>query len=495
MGIGKKFIGIDLGAESGRILLAGISGEKIEIEEISRFQNFPHDVFGHLYWDIFQIWSNIKTGIRKASAQTEQKIAGIGIDSWALDFGLVDKNGELLGNPHCYRDSRTDNILEKIKPLISESDLFQHTGLSYLTITTLSQLLEMKASQNPAYANSKSLLMLPSLLIYWLTGVKSTEITIAGNTQLLNVNSRNWDNDLITRFGLRSDLLTDLIPSGTVIGDTLPKIEEELGCSRIQVIATACHDTASAAAAAPITGNECAIISCGTWSVIGKELPFPLLSNLAMRKGYHNIQGACNTYYFANYSIGLWLLQELRRELEFGSIPMDYAILTELASKAKPFCAVINPDEKMFFRPGRISENIIDFCNRTGQSKPQNTGEFARVILEGLALRYRNSIRDLEMVTGEEIKTINLIGGGSRNQPLCQFTADATQKIVVAGPGEATGTANILLQAMALGQISGLKELRQIVRNSFELRTYIPGNNEPWEEADGIFSRFSHLKI
>ena len=285
MRTGEKFIGVDLGAESGRVLLADLSDGKIEIEEILRFQNYPHDVFGRLYWDILQIWSNIKIGIRKASALTQQKIAGIGIDSWALDFGLIDENGELLANPHCYRDSRTDNILEVIKPLISENDLFQHTGLSYLTITTLGQLLEMKVSQNPAYENAKSLLMLPSLLNYWLTGVMRTEITIAGNTQLLNVNSRTWDEDIIARFGLRPGLLPDLVPSGTVIGNTLPAIENELDCARMQVIAPACHDTASAAAAAPITGSDCAIISCGTWSVIGKELTSPLLSSSGFTEG------------------------------------------------------------------------------------------------------------------------------------------------------------------------------------------------------------------
>jgi len=492
---GEHFIGIDLGAESGRILIGDVGKGIIEIDEIFRFPIFPVSVGKHLFWDILNIWSNILLGMRRAVSTTNRRFDGIGIDSWALDFGLFDENDNLLSNPHSYRDPYTNGIVDHIQSLVSETELFQKTGLSYLNITTLGQLLTIKNSNPGLLSQAKTLLMLPNLLAFWLTGIKQTEVTIAGNTQLLNLHNRTWDLDLISRVGLPADILTKVIPSGTIVGNIQTDIEKETGLKNTPFIATACHDTASAVAAAPIESSEDAIISCGTWSVIGKEVTVPILSEQALKRGYHNIQCACSTYYFANYSIGLWLLQELKREIEQGGNKMDYATLTELAAKEKTFVAIINPDDSRFFHPGRITEKIKGFCIESHQQLPENIGSIARTILEGLALRYKNSIRDLELVSGKRIEKIHIIGGGSRNRLLCQFTADATQKIVIAGPAEATGAANILLQSMALGDIADLKQLRTIIRNSFQLETFLPGRVEAWDSADSIFSRYSHLKI
>ena len=490
-----NYLACDLGAESGRVMLGSLTNKKLLLQEVHRFQNSPIRVNNHLHWDVLKIWSEIKNGILKAVQLAGKDIASIGVDSWAIDFGLVDQFGDLLGLPYCYRDSRTDGILDFVKRKISEQEIYKRTGLNYISISSLCQLLAMKKLGSPALKDADSFLLIPNLITYWLSGQKTAEITIAGNSQMLNIFSKTWDQDLVELFDLSTNILPKVFPSATVVGPLLNDLKEEFGLPNLKVVLPACHDTSAAIAGVPSEGEDFACISCGTWSVIGTERKNPILSLQALEKGFLNEQAACGKIFFAVNSIGLWSIQELRREFRTAGNDWDYDTLTQMAGAAKPFFAIVNPDDNIFWKPGKMTANIADFCRRTNQIPPDSTGSFVRTMLEGLALRYRKTIVDLECLTEKKYDKIYIVGGGSKNQLLCQLTADATKKVVVAGPSEATASASILLQALAMGEIDSIQDMRSIIRQSNPIQIYQPANNESWEKASIIFDSFKTLTL
>jgi rhamnulokinase len=487
---GEKYLAFDVGAESGRVILGALDGEHLELREIKRFANAPVRVLDSLYWDILRIWKELKDGLIKVSVEHGSDLDGIAVDTWALDFGLLDRNGALLGLPYSYRDSRTEGILEELRKTISEVDLYKRTGLFHLSVSTLCQLLAMKRDNSPALNSARTFLLLPNLLTYWLCGRQAAEITIAGNTQFFNLVNNDWDYSLLEMLKLPTHMLPEVLPSATVLGNLLPWIGKEASLGSVPIIASACHDTAAAVASIPSLQDGFTFISSGTWSVIGTELDTPILSEAAIEKQFLNEMGACGKIFFAHNSIGLWAAQECRREWARAGHELTYQTLTDMAVCASPFAVVINPDASSFFHPGNMTDKIAAFCRNTMQTPPETPGDIFRSLLEGLALRYRKAIEDLDSLTGKTTQIIHLVGGGSQNHLLCQFTADATGCQVIAGPAEATATATILLQALAHKRIASLYDLRQVVRNSFELITYEPNPSEQWHVAYNHFRDF-----
>ncbi len=460
---------------------------RLEMAEIHRFPNGPVRVLGSLYWDVLRLWEEVKEGLRQVATQYGAEFNGIGVDSWALDFGLVDEHGELLCLPHTYRDARTEGIIDDLSRHISEWDLYRQSGLGYIPFATLGQLLAMRKQGSPALDVAQALLFIPNLFLFWLCGRQTAEDTIASHSQLYDAVKREWCIPLVEKVGLPTSLLPEIVPTATVLGPLLPAVAEEVGLGEVPVIATACHDTAAAAAAVPNSAEQYTFISSGTWSVLGTQLDEPILTKEAMARGFVNEGGACNRVIFVRNSIGLWPVQECRRQWHQEGRDWSYGQLTEMAAQADAFRAVADPDDPVFFRPGNMTANIAEFCRRTNQDAPFQPGEVIRCLLEGLALRYRKSINDLEQVTGKLTKVIHIVGGGSKNALLCQLTADATNRPVVAGPAEATAAGTILLQALAQGRLASLTELREVVRRSYDIVTYEPHPSVAWDEAYDTF--------
>jgi len=491
MATGERYLAFDLGAESGRAILGTLTDGRLRLEEIHRFANVPVRVLNSLHWNVLQLWQEMKHSLRRLSAGYGKHLDGIGVDSWAQDFALLDGQGALLGLPYHYRDSRTEGIVDELHRHISDEQLYALTGLPGVPITTLAQLLAMRRAGSPALNIAHKLLLMPSLFTFWLSGYQINEVTSAGMTQLYDLQSGDWARSWLETLQLPPDLPAPVVPSATVLAPLLPSVSQEVGLGQVPVIATASHDTAAAVAALPEHAGDRTFISCGTWSVVGKELEQPLTSPGAMAGGFLNEVGACGTIMFAYNSVGLWPVQECRRYWQQAGHDWSYAHLTEMAERAAAFGAILNPDDGIFMRPGDIMAKVSDFCQRTHQAMPDTPGSLVRAFLEGLALRYRKAIDDLETLTGRPTDVIHLIGGGCRSRLLCQLTADATGRPVLAGPDEATASGNLLLQALARGRLSSLSELRQVVTRSFELVPYAPRPSPAWDERYAAFLQLS----
>lgn len=491
MAAGESYLAFDLGAESGRAILGTLTDDRLHLEEVHRFANTPVRVLNSLHWNVLQLWQEIKHSLCRLSANRGKHVAGIGVDSWAQDFALLDRHGALLGLPHHYRDSRTEGILEEVHRYISDEQLYHLTGLPGIPITTLAQLLAMRRLGSPALDIAHSLLLMSSLFTFWLSGQQVNEVTSAGMTQLYDLPHGDWARDWLQTLQLRPDLPAPVVPSATVLGHLLPDVAQEAGLAEVPIIATASHDTAAAVAALPDYPGDRTFISCGTWSVVGKEIERPLTSPDAMASGFLNEVGVCGTLMFAYNSSGLWPVQECRRYWQQSGHDWSYADLAEMAERAEGFVTILNPDASLFMRPGDIMAKVAEFCRRTHQRVPDTPGSLVRAFLEGLALRYRKVIDDLAVLTGRSTEVIHVIGGGSRNRLLCQLTADATGRPVLAGPDEATASGNLLLQALARGRLSSLSEVRQVVSRSFELVPYTPRPSPAWDERYATFLRLS----
>ena len=483
----ERYVALDLGAESGRAMLGSLADGRLVLQEVQRFANEPVRVGDSLHWDSLRLWHEIKGALARVGAEYGPDIAGIGVDTWGVDFGLVDERGSLLGMPYHYRDSRTDGILAKVLERIPAWELYQEVGNAEFGISTLCQLLAMREQRSPALEAAHRLLMTPDLFNYWLCGRQATEETIAGTTQFFDLRTRGWHRDLLSRLDLPSGLPGELLPTATVLGPLLPSVAKEVGLDPVPIIIPACHDTSSAFAATPTQEASFTAISSGTWSIIGCELAQPLLSKEAMDAQYLNETAARGKTLLARNSTGLWPLQECRREWHSARHDWSYADLTDMASGAAPFTALLDPDAAEFTKPGAMTARIAAFCRRTGQTEPPDPAAAVRALLEGLALRYRKSVTDLEILTGRPTQLIHILGGGSRNRLLCQFTADATRCPVLAGPAEATAAANVLLQALARGSLSSLAEVRAVVSRSFETLLYEPHADSDWDQA---YARF-----
>jgi len=483
----EKYLAFDLGAESGRAMLGSLRDGRIALHEAHRFPNGPVQVRDSLYWDPLRLWQEMKQGLAHVAAQHGRDLRGIAVDTWGVDFALVDARGDLLSLPYHYRDKRTDGMLIDLLQQVPALELYQQVGSAHFSISTLCQLLALRRQGSPVLDVAHRLLMMADLFNFWLSGQQATEATAAGTTQFYDQSARAWRRDLLVRLGLPPTLPGELVPSASILGPLLPSVAAEVGLPPVPILVPACHDTPCAFVATPADTSDYTAISCGTWSVVGGELDEPLLTEDAMNAGYINETAAGGKVLLALNSIGLWPLQECRREWRSQGHDWSYADLVEMAGRASSFAAIINPDAGDFLRLGDMSAKIAAYCRRTGQPPPSDPASTVRSLLEGLALCYRRSIADLDRLTGRRTRVIHIFGGGARNRLLCQFTADATGCPVVAGPDEATATANILLQALATGSLGSITEVRQVVRRSYTLVEYEPRPGSLWDEAYGRF--------
>jgi rhamnulokinase len=482
-----KFLALDLGAESGRAVVGHFDGESLRLEEIHRFPNGPVLVNGHLHWDALRLLSEMKTGIRAAVQKYGTNIVSLGLDTWGVDFGLLDAQGNLLGNPYHYRDSRTEGAMEKVFSVVPRDEVFEHTGIQFMQLNTLFQLSAMREARSPALDMAHSLLTMPDLFNFWLTGRKVNEFSNATTTQCYDPRGKGWATGLLDKLDLPTSIFCEIVPPGTVLGDLRPDVADELVIDPIPVIAPACHDTGSAVAAVPAQGRDHAYISSGTWSLMGVEVDEPIITPQSLNYNFTNEGGVCDTIRLLKNIMGLWLVQECRREWARAGDEYDYATLTQMAADAPPFGSILDVDAHLFLAPGDMPAKIRQYCQETGQAVPQSRGAVLRCALESLALRYRWVLDKLEEMRGRSIETVHIIGGGMQNELLCRLAADAMQRPVVAGPIEATAMGNMLMQALALGHISSLDQGREIVRQSFRVRTYEPREGAPWAEAYGRY--------
>lgn len=487
----RNIAAIDLGAESGRTILARFDGQRLELRETHRFPNLPVDILGTLYWDLLGLWREIKLGLGKTASGRDQRIDLIGIDTWGVDFGFLDSAGRLLGNPVHYRDRRTDGILEHAFARVPREEIYRRTGLQFLKFNSLLQLLaiQREAGATP-FEGAHRLLFIPDLFNYFLTGHAVTEPTIASTSQFLDPLTQEWASELLERFELPTAFLPPIVPTGSLLGPLTAPLVEETGASGARVVVSAGHDTAAAVAAAPAQGTDWCYISSGTWSLMGTELDRPLITPQALADNFTNEAGVCRTVRFLKNIMGLWLVQECRRGLERRGRALDYAALVRAAAEAPPFGPIVHPDDESFMKPADMPTAIRDFCVRTGQSPPADEGSLVRCCLESLALCYRRTLRRIEANVGRPMRGIHIVGGGSQNELLCQFTADCCQVEVLAGPVEATAMGNALVQLLGIGELGSLEEVRSVVRASSPTARYRPGPSEGWDEAYRRFESF-----
>ncbi|MGQ9629400.1 MAG: rhamnulokinase [bacterium] len=480
-----KFVAFDLGAESGRAMLAEFDGDRLSLSETYRFENRPVRVLGHLYWDVLRLWGEMKTGLAKISSESGHDIAGIGVDTWGVDFGLLNRGGELMGIPHHYRDQRTRGMLEEAFRRVPREEIFERTGIQFMEINTLYQLLSMVCDDPSFLDDVDTFLMMPDLFNYWLTGERTSEYTIATTSQCYDPRRGDWARSILERMGIPTKMFLDTVQPGTVLGKTLPSLSEETNLREVSVIAPACHDTGSAMAAIPAEGPGFACISSGTWSTVGAECDGPIIDEQTLQWNFTNEGGVCGTIRLLRNVAGLWLVQQCRQTWASRGESYSYDELTQMADEETPFQAVIDPDHSEFLRPGDMPARIQEYCRNTGQPVPSSKGAIVRGILEGLALKYRLQLERLEQILGRRLSPIHIVGGGTKNRLLNQLTADATGRPVLAGPAEATTLGNVSMQLLSLGKIGSLWEGRDLIRRSFPLEAFEPRIEwkEAWDQA------------
>ena len=480
-----KLLAIDLGAESGRAILGQFDGERIALSEVHRFPNTPVPLPDGLHWDVLDLWSEIRTGLALANKEHNGQLAGIGLDTWGVDFGLLDRSGALLGNPFHYRDGRTDGMVEAAFQRVPREEIFAQTGIQFMQLNTLYQLYAMVMQNAPQLALAETLLTIPDLLNYWLTGRKVCEFSNATTTQCYDTRRGTWAKPMLERLGIPTHIFPEVIQPGTVLGEIRAEVAAEAGIWSIPVIAPACHDTGSAVAAVPARGGNFAWISSGTWSIMGVETREAVVNDLTLACSLTNEGGVNNTYRLSKNIMGLWLVQESRRTWTRQGQSMSYTELTDLAAAAQPLKAVIDPDHNDFLKPGDMPARIKAYCQRSGQAVPETTGEVVRTALEGVALKYRWVLERLERLQGKRLDTIHIVGGGTQNRLLSQFTADCTGRPVITGPIEATAAGNLLMQLVALGQLASVDEAREVVRRSFDVEHFEPNSAvcSVWDDA------------
>ncbi len=488
----NHYVAVDLGASNGRVMLATIEGEMLSIQEIHRFVNGPIEKAGAIHWDFDALMREIKAGIKKAAALGHD-ILSIGIDTWGVDYGLIDGNGKLLEMPYHYRDSRTNGMVEKACEVMPREQIYANTGIQFMPLNTLFQLIACKEQRPELLEKTAHMLLMPSLIMYFLTGEISAEYTMASTTQMLDMRTGEWSRAIIDAFGLSERILPDIIKPGKEVGRLTKEVAVELGCGQIPVIAVGTHDTASAVAAVPVDHNRSwAYLSSGTWSLQGIEIPNPVIDDTTCELSFTNEGGVENTIRLLKNIMGLWLVQECRREWAGEGEDFDYAQLTKMAGEAKPFQAILDTDYGDFLAPGQMPQKINRYLQSTGQAEIRSKGEMIRAVLESLAYRYCNVIERLESLSAQSIDVLHIVGGGIKNQLLNQLTADATGKEIVAGPTEATVMGNVLVQALAVGQIGSISEGRVMVANSIESKKYLPRDTGAWrifaEKAESVLS-------
>lgn len=481
----REYLACDLGAESGRLIRGSLGDGKLRLEELHRFPNIPIKKEGHLYWNIPNLILELKEGLRKAAAR-QLNLTSISTDSWGVDYLLFGGAGELLEPTFHYRDSRTQGGVDSVFKALSWPELFSETGIQFMPLNTIFQL----AAETPErLAAAESLLGVADGFNFFLCGARKIEVSMASTFQLYNPVRKGWSEKLIKTLGLPRRIFPEIVPSGTLLGRLRPTLAREAGLPEIPVVASCSHDTGAAVVGVPASGKNWAYISSGTWSLIGVEQTAPVISERCRELNFTNEIGYGGSVRLLKNIIGLWLVQECRRQWETEGRHLDYAELTRRAAGAKPFGALINPASREFLAPERMATQIALFCERTGQSIPNEEGALIRCALESLALLYARALKQLEELIGSKIEKLHVVGGGSRNELLNQFTADACGIPVVAGPAEATAVGNIMVQAIASGQISGLEEARAVIEGSSEIKLFDPRSPQLWREQSRRFEK------
>ena len=479
----KAYLAFDLGAESGRAALAELHSGILTTKEVHRFSNHPIEIDGTLRWDVAHLWSEIRRGLNSLDGV---KLGGIGVDAWGVDYALLDERGELLENPYHYRDRRTEGVMEEVFRKMSRDEIYRTTGIQFMPINTLYQLYAAHRYAPSIVAAARKLVTIPDLFNYWLTGKAVCEFTNATTTQMVDPVRRVWARDLMQQVGLRADLPSPIVESGTILGPLLGGVVSNSILNGTPVIAPACHDTGSAVAA--VTARDgTAFLSSGTWSLLGTELDAPVLTPEALAHNFTNEGGVNGTTRLLKNVMGLWMLQGCRNCWSARGKIGSYEDLVELANRSPAFVHLVDPDDESFLRPTDMVAAIDQFCSRTHQPFPASEGAYIRCIFESLAMKYRLTLRSLEKICGRSIDQIRVVGGGSKNRLLNQFTADATGRRVLTGPAEATALGNIAIQVLATGEASSLEEVRAVVDRSFPTEIFEPTNTNTWESH---FQRF-----
>lgn len=472
----KHYLAVDLGASSGRTIVGTLDNGKLTLKEMNRFWNGPTEINGTLYWDFVHLFRNIQDGIALAKKEFGDRLVSMGIDTWGVDFGLIDGQGKLLGNPVNYRDRRTNGMLEKVFSAVGKETVFNRTGIQFMQLNTLYQLYALAQAKDPQYLQADKLLFVPDLLNYWLTGKMAAERTFASTSQMYNPVTGDWAFDLLKKLNLRTDLFAPFADPGTVLGET----------NGLPVVNIGSHDTASAFAAVPVAAAEqAAFLSSGTWSLLGTELPDPVINEESLAANFTNEVGVCGTVRFLKNLSGLWILQELRRVWAEQGSDYSWAEMAEMASLAEPFGFFINPADEQFLAPGDMAARIREYCKQTGQPSPETHHQILRVVYEGLALLYADTYDTLEALSGRTLDELRIVGGGCQNRTLNQFAANATGRKVITGPVEATAIGNLITQMLAMGDIESLIEGRAIVAESFaeESCVFNPQDANDWKDA------------
>ena len=484
----KAYLAIDMGASSGRHLAGLFDGQRLRLEEVYRFENGAVDLDGSLYWDLLGLWSHVRQGLRAAGTQWGGQIVGIGVDTWGVDYGLLARGDQLLGNPYHYRDSRTNDIFQKAFAIVPREEIFRHTGLQFMQFNTLFQLLEMKLSGSTLLDVAETMLMVPDLFHWLLTGIKCNEMTEASTSQFYNPVSRRWATELLERFGLPTGILGKIEQPGTNLGPLRPNLAAESGLSAADVILPGSHDTASAVMAVPAASQpgerpDWCYISLGTWALMGIESPQPVINDKVLDLNFTNEGGVGNTIRLLKNITGMWLVQECRRTWNQAGRNWDWEDLNKLSAAAKPLASFINPDAADFLAPDDMPEAICRFCRKTAQAVPADEGAVLRCALESIAMKFRQVFTWCEELAGGRLETIHIVGGGTQNRQLCQAAADACGRRVVAGPIEATAIGNLMMQLVATGDVASIAEAREVIRHSFDVEEYEPQNTAAWDEA------------
>jgi rhamnulokinase len=473
----RTVLAVDLGAESGRVMAAHFDGEHIRMEEVQRFPNSAVIINGTRYWNFLGLWSHIQQGIHKGLAQHP---ASIGVDTWAIDFGLLDRDGNLLGNVVQYRDARTDGMMDAVFQRVPKADVFAQTGIQFMQINTLYQLMSLIENRSPLLEVAETFLTVPDLLNFWMTGEKACEFSNATTTQLYDPVKGDWADDLMARLGIPRRIFPTIVMPGTRLGSY----------EGVPVIAPATHDTGSAVAGVPASNENYAYLSSGTWSLFGLETQQATINATALAANVTNEGGVYGTFRLLKNVMGLWLLQQCRATWAEQGEDYEYGALTEMAKSAPALVSLIDPDNPVFLPPGDHPAHVRELCKRSGQPAPESKGALVRCILESLAIKYRYVLDKLIGLTGQTVDVIHIIGGGSQNQLLCQMTADATGRLVLAGPVEATALGNALVQFITLGDLSNIAEAREVVARSSQLARYEPQQQGLWDDA---YERFVSL--
>jgi rhamnulokinase len=487
----QVYLGVDIGAESGRVMAGLWDGKTLQLEELHRFSNGGVMINDGLRWNTLGLWADIQNGLSLAAKKYGKAVISVGVDTWGVDYALLSKSGELLGLPFHYRDARTRGMFQRAFARVPREEIFASTGLQFMEINTLYQLLALQKNSPELLSAAETFLMMPDYLHFCLSGARVSEFTIATTSQCVNPKKRAWATDLLQKFGLPERIFPEIVPPGSQIGTLRQGLADRTGLGRIKVVVPAAHDTGSAVAGVPsqFTGKgNWAYLSSGTWSLLGVEIQDALLSPRVLELNFTNEGGIDGTYRLLKNIMGLWLIQQCRRSFIAKGKEYSYEQLAEMATQASAFRSFVNPDDSRFLNPPDMPAAIQEFCRETGQPVPENEGQFARCVFESLALTYADVLDGLEELTGTKIEVLHVVGGGSRNKLLNLFTANAANRPVVAGPVEATVIGNLLVQARSHGEIRSLGDIRSVVRASSEVTQFEPTQAAVWRDARGRFA-------